>query len=75
MKIFGFAILVQLLVVVLVPMSALCAHRIGIVIVCLQCNRHPTRVYLFLLAEDPRLNCYLGISRYIYIYIYTSRVL
>ena len=35
-KIFGFAMLVQLLVVVLVPMFGLCAHRIGIIIVCLQ---------------------------------------
>ena len=50
-------------------MSAFCAHRIGIIIVCLQCNRHPTSVYLFPPVKNPRLNSYLDISRYIESYI------
>jgi hypothetical protein len=52
-KIFRFAMLGDLLVVVLVLVSAFCADRISIIIVCLQCNRHPTRVYLFPPAENP----------------------
>ena len=57
----------DVLVAVLVLVSAFCANRISIIIVCLHCNRHPTRVYLFPLVKNTRLNCYLDISRYSYI--------
>ena len=56
--------LLQLLVVVLVPLSALCAYRISIIIVCLQCNKYPTRVYLFSPVENTRPTSYRDISRY-----------
>ena len=52
-KIFGFAMVGEVLVAVLVLVSAFRAHRIGILIVCLHCNWHPNSAPLFPAVEDP----------------------